>query len=50
MGSKLILLSSYGEQAKIELFHFSKLSERVYSIASVDGGRVVLPAELTPEE
>jgi hypothetical protein len=37
---------SAGDREKIQLLHLSKLSELIYSIASVDGGRVVLPAEL----
>ncbi len=38
------------ERAKIQLLHLSKLSDLVYSIVSVVGGRVNLPAELTPGE
>jgi hypothetical protein len=37
---------SAGDREKIQLLHLSKLSELIYSIASVDGGRVNLPAEL----
>jgi hypothetical protein len=37
---------SEAELAKIQLLHLSKLSELIYTIVSVDGGRVVLPAEL----
>ena len=48
MGSELMLLSPYEERAKIQ--HLSKLSELIYNIASVDGGRVVLPAELKQGE
>lgn len=38
------------EREKIQLLHLSKLSELIYSIASVGGGRVVLPAELVQGE
>jgi DNA-binding Lrp family transcriptional regulator len=38
------------EREKIQLLHLSKLSELIYSIASVDGSRVVLPAEVLQEE
>jgi hypothetical protein len=38
------------ERKKIQLLHLSKLSELVYSIVSVVGGGVNLPAELTQGE
>jgi hypothetical protein len=41
---------SGAEREKIQLLHLSKLSDLVYSIVSVVGGRVNLPAELTPGE
>jgi hypothetical protein len=34
------------ELAKIQLIHSSKLSKLIYSMVSVDGGRVNLPTEL----
>jgi hypothetical protein len=34
------------ERGKIQLIHLSKLSELVYSMASLAGDKVVLPAEL----
>jgi hypothetical protein len=37
---------SAGDREKIQLLHLSKLSELIYTIVSVVGGRVVLPAEL----
>jgi Type IV secretion-system coupling protein DNA-binding domain len=41
---------SEAEREKIQLIHLSKLSDLVYSMVSVVGGRVVLPAELTQGE
>jgi hypothetical protein len=41
---------SEAERAKVQLLHLSQLSELIYSIVSVVGGRVVLPAELTQGE
>jgi hypothetical protein len=41
---------SEAERAKIQLIHLSKLSDLVYSMVAVVGGKVVLPAELTPGE
>jgi hypothetical protein len=38
------------EREKIQLLHVSQLSEVVYSIVAVAGGRVVLPTELTSGE
>jgi hypothetical protein len=38
------------ERAKVQLLHLSKLSDLVYSIVSVTGSRVNLPAELTQGE
>jgi hypothetical protein len=41
---------SEAEREKIQLLHLSKLSELVYSMASLAGGKVVLPAELLQGE
>jgi hypothetical protein len=41
---------SEAERAKVQLLHLSQLSELIYSIVEVVGGRVVLPAELTQGE
>jgi hypothetical protein len=41
---------SAAEREKVQLLHLSKLSELIYSIVSVVGGRVVLPAELEQGE
>jgi hypothetical protein len=41
---------SEGERAKIQLLHLSKLSDLIYSMVSIVGGRVVLPAELEQGE
>jgi hypothetical protein len=41
---------SEAERTKVQLIHLSKLSDLIYSIVDVVGGRVVLPAELTEGE
>jgi hypothetical protein len=38
------------ERAKVQLLHLSKLSDMIYNIVSLTGGRVTLPAELITEE
>jgi hypothetical protein len=37
------------ERAKVQLLHLSKLSDMIYNIVSLTGGRVTLPAELAQE-